>query len=424
MRFIPTLSSLIYLLGLLLSMSPAAAIANETLLLDKVVLKNGGILHGTAEEIMENNQKLYRVTTRDGGSIKLKRSQVAQIFKPTDAIREYLKRRESMQDTVDGHWEMQQWCVDNQRRDPQLQERREFHLMRIVEMDPDHEDARARLGHKEMNGVWVHWDHFMLNQGYVKDQRGVQRLPQAIAMHERQSAAEDLVTEWNKKIKNLLTKIIKRNDRQALAEFQNIKDPNAVPALLKVYETDSRLDENARKVVIDILGQIEYYTAQNALVKIATTDPNIDLAERAVNLLQQEHFNQDTAVRTVLHWLRPPVKSTMNVNAQLNRAAWMIGRLEYKGATRELIEALVTEHTLPTGAATGNMSIGQSSDGIGFSPGQKKQTVVRSFKNQAVLDTLRLVTPGGVDFDFDEVAWMDWYIRNNTPAAILVGRDR
>lgn len=114
----------------------------------------------------------------------------------------------------------------------------------------------------------------------------------------------------------------------------------------------------------------------------------------------------------------------MNVNAQLNRAAWMIGRLEYKGATRELIEALVTEHTLPTGAATGNMSIGQSSDGIGFSPGQKKQTVVRSFKNQAVLDTLRLVTPGGVDFDFDEVAWMDWYIRNNTPAAILVGRDR
>jgi hypothetical protein len=422
MRLIATLRCLICLFGLLVTVSPT--VGNDTLLMDKVVLKNGGIVHGKAEEVVENNQKLYRVTTPDGASIKFRRSQVAQIHKPTDAIREYLRRQAAMQDTVDGHWEMQQWCVDNQRLDPQLQERREYHLMRIIEMDSDHEDARARLGHKEMNGVWVHWDHFMLNQGYVKDQRGVQRLPQAIAMHERQEAAEDLVTEWNKKLKNLLTKIIKRNDRQALAEFQNIQDPNAVPALLKIYETDARLDENARKVVIDILGQIKYYTAQNALVKIATTDPNIDLAERAVNLLQQEHFNQDSAVRTVLHWLRPPVNSSVNVNTQLNRAAWLIGRLEYQGATRELIDALVTEHTLPTGAATGNMSIGQSSDGIGFSPGQKKQTVVRSFKNKAVLDTLRLVSPGGVDFDYDEAAWMDWYIRNNTPAAILVGRDR
>ena len=69
------------------------------------------------------------------------------------------------------------------------------------------------------------------------------------------------------------------------------------------------------------------------------------------------------------------------------------------------------------------MSLGQSSDGIGFSPGKKKQTVVGPFQNRAVLDTLRLVTTGGVDFDYDEVAWMDWYIRANTPGAVLVGRD-
>ncbi|MCP4079765.1 MAG: hypothetical protein GY819_09785 [Planctomycetaceae bacterium] len=406
------------------ALNSLAVQADETLLLDTVFLKNGGVLHGTAKEITENKQKLFLVQTADGTLIKLKRSQVEQIRKPTDAMREYIQRKDTVPDTVDGHWQLQQWCVDNQRRDPKLQGRREFHLLRVVELEPDHEDARARLGHKEMNGVWVHWDHFMLNHGYVKDGRGVQRLPQAIAMHEREEAADMLVTEWNKKLKNLLTKIIKRNDQAALAEFRNIKDANAVPALMKVYETDSRLDAAARQQIIDILGQIESYASQNALVKIATTDGSLDLAERAVNALQQDHFDRDRIVGTVLHWLRPSASSTVNVNTQVNRAAWLIGRLEYQGATKELIEALVTEHTVPTGAASGNMSLGQSSDGIGFSPGKKKQTVVRPFQNRAVLDTLRLVTPGGVDFDYDEVAWMDWYIRANTPGAVLVGRDQ
>ena len=144
MRFFATYHCLICFLGIWATLFPSSSSANDNLLLDKIVLKNGGVMHGQAEEIVENNQKLYRVTTPDGASIKLKRSQVAQIRKPTEAIREYLKRQETMLDTVDGHWEMQQWCVDNQRRDPQLQERREYHLMRIVEMDSDHEDARAR----------------------------------------------------------------------------------------------------------------------------------------------------------------------------------------------------------------------------------------------------------------------------------------
>ena len=108
----------------------------------------------------------------------------------------------------------------------------------------------------------------------------------------------------------------------------------------------------------------------------------------------------------------------------VNRAAWLIGKMEYQGAIRPLIDALVTTHVVPTGAGGGNINVGQGPGGQGLQMGKKKQVVARQFQNQAVLDTLRLLSPGGVDFGFDEIAWTNWYIMQNTPATFQVGRDQ
>jgi hypothetical protein len=411
----------IWLAVLFLLIMPLAAGADDPPLVDTIHLKNGGVLYGSVEEITENKQRFYLVRTEGGMTLKLKRSQVSHVQEPTDAMREYLQLKQSMADSVDAHWQMQQWCLDNSRRDSRLARQREYHLLKIIELDPDHKDARARLGHKDIDGVWVHWDHFMLNQGYVKDGRGVQRLPQAIDMHERAEAAEQIVADWNRRLKTLITKITRRSDGDALRELQQIKDPAAVPGLMNVYQEKNQ-HRRLKETVIDLLGQIEAAPAQNALVVIATTDADLDLAERAVNRLQQPHFDRDGIVRTVLHWLRPSAGTTVAANDLVNRAAWLIGRLKYTEATRELIDALVTVHRVPTGAPGGNINVGQGAGGQGLQMGNQPQFAERAFRNQAVLDTLRLTTP--VDFDFNEKAWMNWYIRQNTISTSHVGRDQ
>ena len=278
-RFLLSRFSCFLIALVLVSSSSIELSATDPPLVDTIHLKNGGVLHGHVEEIMENKQNMYLVTTTDGTVVKLKRSQVSRVQRPTEDMRAYFSTKNEVPDTVDGHWEMQQWCLDHR-----LPHQREYHLLRVVELDPDHKDARARLDHKDIDGVWVHRDHFMLNQGYVKDGRGVHRLPKAIEMNDRKEAAEEVVNQWNKQLRQLISRIIKRNDTAALKTLQNIKDPAAVPGLMKIYNEDNQ-NIQLKKVIIDILGQIESGISQNNLVIIATTAPDIDLdwpSERSI----------------------------------------------------------------------------------------------------------------------------------------------
>lgn len=397
---------------------PSNLQANDPPLVDTIHLKNGGVLYGTAEEIVEDKQRFYLVTTTEGTILKLKRSQVDRVQKPTQEMRDYIDRKNAMVDTVDGHWEMQQWCQQNR-----LHHQREYHLLRIIELDPDHKDARARLNYKDFDGVWVQRDHFMSNHGYIKDGRGVPRLPVAVEMYEHREAADQVVAEWNKRIRNLMTKVVKRNDQIALKTLTEIKDPAAVSGLMKVYEDST--DYQTRKMIIDILGQIESGPSQNALVVIATTTPDehLDLAERAVNLLRQPHFNRAGICSTVMHWLSPSPTSKLDKRLLVNRAAWLIGKMEYTPAIRSLIDALNTTHLVPTGAPGGNANVGVGNEGAGLDWGKKAQFRPEVFTNQPVLDTLRLLAPRGVDYGFDELGWTDWYIRENSLGTNRLGRD-
>ena len=395
------------------------AFAADPPLLDTIYLKNGGVLQGKAEEVTENKQRLWLVTTSEGTILKLKRSQVARVQKPSQEQINYRILKDQMVDTIDGHWEMQEWCQQNR-----LKREREFHLMRIVELDPDHKDARARLNYKDYDGVWVHVDHFMSNQGYIKDGRGTHRLPLAQEMFENREAAEQVVTEWNKKIKNLMTKV-QRNDQAARRTLTQIKEPAAVTGLMKVY---NNTDEIATKrMIIDVLGQIPAGAAQNALVVIATTTPDnqLSLAERAITVLKQPHFDRASICGTVLHWLRPSPTSTTTDRSKVNRSAWLIGKMEYEPAIRPLIDALNTTHTVPTGAPGGNANVSNNSDGAGLQWGPQATSRLQSFQNQAVLDTLRILAPNANgNFAYDESLWLDWYIRENALGTNQLGRDQ
>ena len=65
----------------------------------------------------------------------------------------------------------------------QLREQREIHLERIIELQPDHEQARSVLGYQRKDGKWITRDELMVKRGYVKGPRGWE-LPQEVKLRE------------------------------------------------------------------------------------------------------------------------------------------------------------------------------------------------------------------------------------------------
>ncbi len=382
----------------------------------KILLRNGGVLYGEVAELTENKQRIYVVTTSDGTVIKLRKSAVRVIERPSEALKQYYQRRDTVPNTVDGHWKMQEWCLENK-----LREQREYHLLRVVELDPDHRDARARLGFMELNGNWIHRDHHWQAQGYVRDSRGRFRLPEAIQIKERQDAIDNAATEWNKKIKNWINKIERKNDAAAWQSLQSITDPAAIDALMRIYQKENQTIA-MRRALIDVFGNIKSRGAQNALVQIATLSSNISLAELAVNRLKQDHFDPASIAGSVLHWLSPSTESSLDANQSLNRAAWLIGQVEYLPAIPNLINALNTTHKVRIGSAGGNLSTTFGNDGTGgLNTGASPTSTSVNAENEQVLDTLRILTTA--NFEYSEQAWLDWYIRQTTPGTNSLHRD-
>ena len=320
-----------------------------------------------------------------------------------------------MAHTVDAHWEMQAWCQENR-----LARQREYHLLQVIKLDPDHKDARNRLGYKDMDGVWVQTAHFFQNQGYVRDTKSRNyRLPQAIEMRSRKEAGNLVTKQWGRDLRNWLSRAKKRDDPEALAKLQSIRDPAAVPGLLELIKKEK--NRAIQSMLVDILGQIESANAQNALVTLAMAASDINSVEQCINLLKQPCYNRAGIVASLLPFLSP---KKQDPNEKVNKAAWIIGQMEETSAIRPLIGALITTHSVATGASGGNMSV--SNDGTGgggLDMGKKPTHIDRLFTNQSVLDSLKLLT-GKVDFGFDQRSWLDWYIRQNSLGTHSLNRDR
>ncbi len=386
--------------------------ADPSVLLDTVQLDNGGSIQGKVSTISEGRQQFYLVETRDGGILKLRRSQVRHVFRAPPAAAEYLERLGKMPDTVDAHWEMQQWCLENK-----MLRQREYHMLQVIRLDPDHRDARNKLGYSVYGGVWLHDDHYNQNQGYVKDDRGHWRLPKSIEMEVHEEEVHDRIKSWDVKLRSMIKKY-KRRDPSILAEIEAIDDPAAINGLEESFRNER--DPELRKVIVETLGNIKSPAAQNALVRIAMAPLQArDVREQCVRLLKQPHFNQTDVVTALLPLLRPKVETS---NDAVNTAAWIIGQMGQPSAVPDLISALNTTHKVQIAAAGGNLTVGQGDNGAGLKMGRTPTHQLVEIPNQSVLDALRLLT-NARDYGFDERAWLDWYIGTRSIGMNVLNRD-
>ena len=127
------------LAGLILLLAPAAVA-------DIVFLQGGGRVEGVITDL-GTKIKVQGLN----GSVIVKKSKIADHMKTpyvTEIYADKFGRIDS--DSANDHYRLAMWCRRNK-----LKKRADAHLSRALELDPDHKDARATLGHVNFNGVWL-----------------------------------------------------------------------------------------------------------------------------------------------------------------------------------------------------------------------------------------------------------------------------
>ncbi len=135
---------------------------------DTIYMKSGNKISGRVISQEKVKGRVYiLLETELGGVLKLERGKVIQRVREDDEIdKAYQTELAKMQDTPDEHWRMYAWCKENGAS--QLRDQMQYHLRRIIELDPSDKKARGLLGYRFMNGRWVLEDKMLAESGYVK----------------------------------------------------------------------------------------------------------------------------------------------------------------------------------------------------------------------------------------------------------------
>ncbi len=370
---------------------------------DVFVLAHGGRLEGELLNPEEKPRKTYSIRTTDGASLTLTAAQVQQVVAVRAEEREYEKIRHRYPDTVEGQWALAEWC-----RQQKLFTQRDTHLERLIELDPNHAEARRALGYSQVNGKWAKQDDVMTQRGFIR-YKGRWRTRQEIELMEGQRKQELAEKDWFQKVDRWRSWL--GTDRSGAAEesILGIEDPAAVKALAAGLRNDGR--QAVRTLMIEALANLGTREALGVLAATAVDDGDQEIRLSCLDYLAKK--KDPDAVKFFVGRLRS------KDNVMVNRAGIALGSMKDPSAVGPLIDALVTTHkfkvssTNPGSISTTFGTGPGSSGGGGLSVGGGPKIVTQAMTNQSVLDALVALT--GVNFNFDERAWKYWYASQKRP---------
>ncbi|MCH7726321.1 MAG: hypothetical protein IH991_07580 [Planctomycetes bacterium] len=377
-----------------------------------LILKNGGRIEGDLiAESSDPKNRYYLVKTATGGVVKLWQAQVERVVRKSAALIEYEKNVSRIEDTVDSHWRVAKWCLENK-----LQRQREFHLEQIIRLDPDHEHARHGLGYSKVKGKWLKNDEWNRAQGMVMRGR-TWRTRQEILIEEFADRFDKAQKKWRKDLKMWRSWVNKRRHADAIAKIRAIRDPIAAKALGDLMAKE--MDFGMRLEFVAVLGRLPVGAAKGPLIEAAIDDLNETVRAACLKELQKEGTQQ--AVKAFVKVLNP--KGQKN-NLRINRAGIALSWMKDKEAIPALIDAVVTKHIgqtsgAPNGATRFSPTFGTGGSGFNFGGGGPK-TIVRDVVNTDVIAALRKMT--GEDFGTNKDAWRKWYVDANTPRHVNLRR--
>ncbi len=408
---------------LLAGVTATAAVHGDVVRLQSGVEFHGKIVKGDATVAPGH----VAIELLSGAKVSLRLDQVAlQVTRPL-AVEEYEHRSRLVADTVAGRWELADWC-----KQKGLHPERESQLLRLIELDPNHEQARAVLGHVWKDGEWVDWDEYMTARGYVKH-RGKYITQQEHELLEKTSDELKREQEWFPKVRLWTGWVTGNNATRAqngMAALKALKDADAAPAVARFLGEHAARD--LRMLGVSVLTQSGGIKAAVALSKISLRDEDQEVRSVALQGIGKANFDNVQALF---------LKELRNQNnAVVNRAAAGLVRVGDERSVPQLIDALVTAHkyevrvpggtgqnysfgtngTFAQGTALpadveAAMRTGQMPQGAVFinSPNAAQNTIAKvvlvrvEHQNADVRAALQKLTHE--DFGYDERLWQLWW---------------
>jgi hypothetical protein len=398
---------------------------------DVIRLNNGGEIRGVMDRKKAANETLpLDIVSLSGIEMRIAREDVEFFVFRSPRVEEYETRERQALDTTDDHWDLVMWCVRNQ-----LEKQKQYHLEQVVRLSPDHEQARKMLDHVSYRGDWMPREEMMKRKGYVKHGNKYITM-QEMALIAAEEEQQEVNQEWFDQMKRWKAALYSQTQGQsqaALTELQALRDPDAVPALVKMFAHHS--DQAARSLMLEILDAIDSPQAKEAIARQALFDESSQLRTQALGFIPKSYHFQASQlyIEHLAH----------SDNKIVNRAARGLEEVGSEESLTHLVDALMTSHTYTiqvpyregvTFASNGSNNTGQLGSGalpaeiellartgqlpygVQVNPPQgipsqagvkwKPVKVHRVMQNATVLSTLKKLTEE--DFGYDQRLWRLW----------------
>ena len=400
---------------------------------DIVYLTTGGVIRGTIVS-PEDDADSLRISSLEGVEIDLPGSHVSRQQRRPLKFEEYEVRAESLADTLAAHWELAEWC-----REQNLTEQREIHLEIVLAIDPEHRQAHYALRHTFYREQWMtreEYEQTRRDDGFVFYNGKwvpVEKL-ESVKTDDASSKAE---REWYAKVRVWLNWATGNHPQRAadgLNNLRGINSPESLSALVQFLGKSQHAD--IRRLFIEIAGKIEGPGPIVPLATLAVREDVRELRELALSMIGEPHHEQ--ARQIVISELRD------RNNIVVCRAGFVLAKIGDETSVPALIRALVTTHgykvrvpvqgysfgvdgsipggtglppEIETGLRTGVYDSVQVVPLLGAARATKLVPISVSRENTDVLLALREITER--NFGFDENAWQRWWTvdRNQTTLA-------
>ncbi|MBI5765591.1 MAG: HEAT repeat domain-containing protein [Planctomycetes bacterium] len=397
-------------LGICLSLTWSLSISASA---DTVHLQGGYTIEADRVELRGD---VYRITSRSG-THDIEKERVLKIEPGPTQSDEYERELKKHADSAAGHFELACWCDYKGMKSEQLK-----HLKRVIELDPDHADARKALGYVRQGKDWVKAKSAKTLSDEERENRRKAKEQDAIIRKK--------LAEWHVKIQAIKSGRLdaSRNDASrkqfadGRAQIMGIRDPFAIGPLAEVL---SRGDVPTRQLLVEALARFEQDEAVMNLIVLALLDPDAGVRASAGDALAaRKDLRIADAVRRAMYSER---------EGTIRHAAVALGRLKAMEAVPDLVSMLSTERVgvervsdaiyldsiiyvfgRPVGYSYGGSYLIYQPNGIGcMGPGalvgavDHYEVAIKSVYRTEVQEALIAIT--GQNFGFDRDAWMDWW---------------
>lgn len=395
----------------------ALVLAAVKLSADTIKLEGGRTIKGQVLNEKSTKDKLVIKLLVGNAEVTIDRNQIQEIILEKSPREQYDEIKDQYQDTAEDQFKLALWCEEHK-----LPKQRKLHLEKTIELDPDHAQAREKLGYVNRDGKWMTANELKEAKGLVR-YNGRYVTPQEKEILEQKKRQDDEEKEWHARVKmwkSWLTGNDQSKAHMGEERLRSIDDPQALEAV--VGHLSKEKDESLRVLMCEILGNLPGEQATIELVKRCIIDVSANVRYAATDKLAEREDPQ--AVRMLVGALKS------DHNTVVRRAAEALGAIGDASAVPALIDALVTKHKqivtrqgggsfmgtqTPTivdfepvvapGAVAFRPVIGYQAQGFGISaPSQEVVTV--PVENQEVREALVEITRE--DFGFSQAAWRAW----------------